>query len=103
MGLYRSGGGGDFGRFAPAPLRQVSFFLGQLDALVSDNDPVEVSLLLDVNNVARMNVFSDKNAVEDRYARPRRAPLRAVKADRAGVEQKLNRGVVRDAERFPAE
>lgn len=80
----------DLGRLRAAVLSQPRVFLRQPDALLADNDAVEVSLLLNVDNIAGVDVFSDKHPVKDRDRGLGCCPGRAVETNRTGIEKKLH-------------
>ena len=103
MRLQTPAGRGDLAGFGAALRGKVRVFRRELYAILANDDAVQVPLLIDVDHLAGVDIFGDEHSVENRKVGFGCRPARTVKTRRTGVQQKLDRGLVRAAKHPPSE
>ena len=93
----------DLACLCPAVYCKGSIFLGQLYAVIADDDAIEIPLVVNLDELPGVDILRYEHTIEDRDCRASGTPDRTVEADRAGVEQKFDGYVIDDAKRLPPE
>ena len=86
MQVDRLLGGADLTGLCPAFSREPGVFLGQGNAIISDDDAIQIPLLVDVDRFSGIHILSDECAVENSQLLGTRGPCRAVERCRSTLQ-----------------